>query len=127
MYGAAAVAAATGVVLLNRYDPNAADSPFPPCVFNLLTGLYCPGCGSTRCLHALVHGDVMRALEMNPLLVLALIAVPAMLAWNRGWRPRVLAPVMRPLAAPLFWLVLIPAFAIARNLPWMPFAWLAPG
>ncbi|HZH43771.1 MAG TPA: DUF2752 domain-containing protein [Lysobacter sp.] len=125
--GAAAIAAASGVWLLRSYDPNAADSPFMPCLFNALTGLYCPGCGSTRCLHALVHGDVVRALDMNPLLVLMLVAVPLLVAHSRGWRPRWLAPVMRPLASPAFWLVLLPAFTVARNLPWPPFAWMAPG
>lgn len=126
-FGTAATAAAAGVWLLRRFDPSAPDSPFPPCLFNALTGLYCPGCGATRCLHALVHGDVVRALDMNPLLVLVLVAVPLMIAWSRGWQPRALAPAMRPLLAPPFWLVLVPLFAIARNLPWAPFAWLAPG
>lgn len=52
-------------------DP--ATSPiFPPCPFYWLTGLYCPGCGSGRALHALLHGDVLVALDLNPLMVLSL-------------------------------------------------------
>jgi hypothetical protein len=31
------------------------------------------------------------------------------------------------LLAPKFWLVLLPAYWVARNLPWPPFSWLAPG
>ncbi|MFD1140618.1 DUF2752 domain-containing protein [Larkinella insperata] len=45
---------------------------FPPCPFKLLTGLECPGCGSQRCLHQLLHGRVGQAFSYNPLLVLSL-------------------------------------------------------
>ena len=36
------------------------------------TGLYCPGCGSTRALYALLHGRPGEALAMNPLLLVVL-------------------------------------------------------
>ena len=45
---------------------------FPPCLFYRLTNLYCPGCGSTRALHNLLHGDVVAAFDMNPLLVVSI-------------------------------------------------------
>ena len=45
---------------------------FPSCPFRTITGLTCPGCGSTRGLHRLLHGDVVSAFEFNPLLVVAL-------------------------------------------------------
>ena len=45
---------------------------YPPCVFNLLTGMLCPGCGGTRALHALLHGDVAAAFAFNPLLFVAM-------------------------------------------------------
>ena len=125
--GAAAIAAASGFYLLRRFDPNAVDSPFPPCMFNALTGLYCPGCGTTRALHALAHFDVPGAMAMNPLLVLFLPLIPLLIAWSIGWQPRWLRPMMRVLAEPKFWLVLLPGYWIARNLPWFPFNLLAPG
>lgn len=127
LLGAAAMAAVPGAYLLWRFDPNAADNPFPRCLFHALTGLWCPGCGTTRALHALLHGDIAGALAMNPLLLFSMLAVPAMVAWSRGWQPAWIAPAMRVVASPRFWLWLIPLFAIARNLPWPPFAWLAPG
>lgn len=123
----AASAVAGGVWWLRAFDPNQAGSPFLPCVFNALTGLHCPGCGTTRALHALVHFDVAGALAMNALVVVLIPLVPMLVAWSGGWRPAALAPLMRVAGAPALWLVLIPAFAIARNLPWAPFSWLAPG
>ena len=54
------VGIAGGVVLLYVAAPTP-DSYFPRCLFHMLTGLHCPGCGSTRCLHALVHGDLPQA------------------------------------------------------------------
>lgn len=124
---AAALVAAAGVLLLLKFDPNAADSPFPGCIFRAVTGYYCVGCGLTRALHALVHGDVARAFAMNPLGVLLIPVIPMLVAHGRGWRPRALEPLMRVLAAPKFWLLVLPIYWIARNLPWFPFTLLAPG
>ena len=45
---------------------------FPVCPFRALTGLNCPGCGTARGLHQLLHGNVLTAFELNPLLVLTL-------------------------------------------------------
>ncbi|KAF1687199.1 hypothetical protein B1992_04230 [Pseudoxanthomonas broegbernensis] len=123
----AAVAAGAGVWLLRTYDPNAAGNPFPPCMFRAFTGCYCIGCGLTRALHALVHGDLPGALSMNPLAVLLMPLMPLMVAWSGGWQPRALAPLMRWLMEPKLWLVLLPGYWIARNLPWHPFTLLAPG
>ena len=92
-----------------------------------LSGLYCPGCGSTRALHALLHGDLVQALAMNPLLVLAAPVLAAMALNAAGWAPRGSAPLWRALARPKPWLWLLLGYALARNLPWLPFAWLAPG
>lgn len=122
--GAAAVGA---TVLLRRIDPNVAGNPLPACPFYALTGLYCPGCGSTRCLHALVHFDLAHALAMNPLLVV-LLPVLALMALNAaGLRMRVLAPLLKILADPRLWLWLLIGYGVLRNLPWYPFALLAPG
>lgn len=45
---------------------------FPGCPFRALTGFTCPGCGGTRGLHCLLHGDVVAAFEFNPLLISSL-------------------------------------------------------
>lgn len=45
------------------------------CGFANLTGLPCPGCGTTRGLSALLHGEVAQALRLNPLCVPALLGL----------------------------------------------------
>lgn len=120
-------AAAMVVVVLLRVDPNSSNSILPPCPFLSLTGWLCPGCGSTRALHALLHGDLVGALAMNPLLVL-MLPVLALLAINAAgwWSPRDTL-LWRVASSPKFWLCLLLGYWIARNLPWWPFSWLAPG
>ena len=44
----------------------------PGCLFRALTGFTCPGCGTTRALHQLVHGNFSAAFQFNPLLILSL-------------------------------------------------------
>src|SRR5688572_10819664 len=44
----------------------------PGCPFLTLTGFTCPGCGTTRGLHQLLHGNLASAFQLNPLLILAL-------------------------------------------------------
>lgn len=118
---------AAGIWALRTFDPNVAGNPFLPCIFHSLTGLYCPGCGATRALHALVHFDLLRALSMNALLIvgapigglLALRALHKLPAWTDAW--------LRPIANPWLWAGLVTLFGVLRNLPWLPFSWLAPG
>ncbi|MBJ2175593.1 DUF2752 domain-containing protein [Aureibaculum sp. A20] len=39
------------------------------------TGIYCPGCGSQRAFHSLIHGDFLEALRNNIMLLLGIIAL----------------------------------------------------
>lgn len=55
------------------FDPAKGDIFFPKCPFLMLTGHRCPGCGSQRAIHSLLHGNVIHALRQN---ALAVIAIP---------------------------------------------------
>lgn len=39
----------------------------PPCLFHHLTGYYCPGCGGTRAVIALLHGRLFLSMYYHPL------------------------------------------------------------
>ena len=41
--------------------------PRIPCFFSNVLGIYCPGCGGTRAVYALLHGEFMKAVWYHPL------------------------------------------------------------
>jgi hypothetical protein len=45
---------------------------FPKCPVFYYTGLQCPGCGSQRAIHFLLHADIISALKANFLLVISI-------------------------------------------------------
>lgn len=61
---AAITVAATVLTIYYVADPSTAH--MPQCTFKLITGLDCPGCGSQRALHALLHGHIAEAMAFNP-------------------------------------------------------------
>ena len=117
--GLAVLALAAGAVA--RGDPETPGT-YPACPLAVLTGLACPGCGSLRALHDLVHGSPLAALDHNALFVVVLVT--ALLLSARGLvRPA--ARAGRPWL-PYAALVLLVLWTVLRNLPWAPFAVLAP-
>src|ERR1700761_8906128 len=78
------VAAAGMAAVVYFFNPSS-HGFYPVCRFHQLTGLNCPGCGATRALYALLHGDVLLALRDNALvLVLGAVAAGRGLWWR--WR-----------------------------------------
>jgi hypothetical protein len=113
------------LALLATVDPHE-PGHYPVCPFLASTGLYCPGCGSLRALHALSTGDPVEALARNPLVVMA---APLMVVAFAGWGVRITgrpAPHPTRVAPRWIWLLLVGvlAFAVARNLP--GWDWLSP-
>lgn len=43
-----------------------------PCIFNRITGLYCPGCGTTRAIDSLIKLDFYQALRYNAITTILL-------------------------------------------------------
>lgn len=99
----------------------------PPCPLRWLTGLPCPGCGSGRCLTALLEGDVVGALDHNVLVPFALVVLlwsaAAAVAGRTG--RRLMDPLQARHASRLMACV-VGLFWLARLVPWGPGAWLAP-
>lgn len=124
MPSAALAGAVSFGALVATVDPNE-PGLYPTCPVLALSGLYCPGCGSLRALHALAHGDLVTALERNPLFVVALaFLVVAFPSWALGrWRGTSLSwdPSIKVISLVLG---LVVAFTVLRNVP--GWTWLSP-
>ena len=59
-----------------------------PCLFQQMTGLYCPGCGGTRALMALAQGRVGAALWYHTPVVITLALAAIYLFSQTAWRLR---------------------------------------
>lgn len=118
-----ATLAGSAVVLgyLAAVDPSE-PGHYPLCPTKFLLGIDCPGCGLLRGTHALLDGDLPRALDHNVLLiVLVPLAVVLWARWTwhawRGVTPAVSARAwrMRTLVTIAAFAVLL-AFGVLRNL-----------
>ena len=110
-----ALAGAASLAYVGLIDPHRPGSPFPPCMFKLLTGWNCPGCGGLRMTYDVLHGDLAAAVTDN---VFALVALPLLLVWvvvrRRTGRP--------PFTPAVYWVigVSVMAWTVVRNLPGFP-------
>lgn len=114
-------------ITLYLFEPSSS-SIYPPSPFRALTGLYCPGCGTLRGLHQLLHGNFRAALGFNPLMLLSL---PYLIySYVRYSLPAFTNYKVRPLFIQpnwIWWIVKITlAYWILRNIPFVPFSFLAP-
>lgn len=88
--GGVAAAHIAAAAFFTSHDPYTSQI-LPQCPVLSLTGWQCPGCGSTRALYSLLHGDVAQAFVMNPLLLasyLSALLLVAMTVAERISRPR---------------------------------------
>ncbi|HEV8133130.1 MAG TPA: DUF2752 domain-containing protein [Pyrinomonadaceae bacterium] len=111
-----------GAVYVFAFEPGKTGI-FPPCVFRQLTGLQCPGCGSTRALHQLLHGHFVTAFTLNPLFVIATPLLLYVLLKYTTLSFRGITPKPNALPARYIYLifVVIVSFWILRNTPLYPF------
>ena len=99
-------------LLTLRGLPTSVLGHLPPCPIHQAFGVLCPGCGGTRALLAVLHGDLRGAWQLNPLL---LALAPFFLLYAASTLHRGVAPRL-PTSALSILLVLTLAFTIARNL-----------
>jgi len=120
---------AIALIILYFFDPASSTSNiYPPSPFRALTGLYCPGCGTLRGLHQLLHGHFLAALGLNPLMV---VSAPFLVYAYASYSLRVMTGRSLPqVFIPAVWiwrlLAVIVSYWFLRNLPIFPFSWLAP-
>ena len=111
--------------ILYTFNP-ASSALYMPCPFHKLTGFYCPGCGTLRAIHHLLHGHVVTALRLNPLMVLLLPFLGySFFAYVMGnIRGRPLPPLVVPAIAIWVFLGVVFLFWGTRNISTYPFSLL---
>ena len=62
------------------------------CIFKLMSGMPCPGCGLTRAIVLAMHGDLSGSLYFHPLGMLFVLGALLLAAvdgyvWWRSWQP----------------------------------------
>jgi putative effector of murein hydrolase LrgA (UPF0299 family) len=101
----------------------------PQCPFHVLTGLYCPGCGSQRALSSLLDGEFLQATRFNVLMVasLPLLFYSAMVqVINKTSGITLIQKIFYSSLFVRVVLIVIIVFWVVRNLPIFPFYFLSP-
>lgn len=123
---AAIVAAATLLAFSHPFDALGSGG----CPTRRFLGLYCPGCGSLRCTHALLTGDPSGAWRHNPAMIVAGLPAAVWLAIAATFTlvtGRSLTPPWRIRPAVL-WTVaaLLIGWGVVRNIPARTLDWTRP-
>lgn len=100
-----------------------------PCLFHLVTGLYCPGCGAGRACYSILHGEFLKAFCYNPLMTVLLPLIGIYTAARAvDWIVTGENHIDRKINVKfLTWvLVIVVVYGVLRNIPVFPFTLLAP-
>lgn len=85
--------------------------PILPCIFNKITGLYCPGCGITRAVNSIFHLKFKQAFQFNALIFIMPIGLIFYYTLNyRGYIK--LAKVIL-----ILMLIIVIGYGLLRNIP----------
>jgi hypothetical protein len=112
----AALAVAAAACVVRRFPP-ASSRFYPRCPVFFWLHIYCPGCGGTRALAALLHGRLDEAMHWNAMVVLFLPFAAVFLALTY-WRAMRASTFRWPSISNSLLqlsLVLIAMFTVARN------------
>ena len=95
-----------------------------PCLFHKITNLYCPGCGVTRMIDAIIHLNFKSAFSYNAYVFILIILIIVYLLINVFMYSNYKRFIKIPKHAAYVLIVLAILFAILRNLSY--FKYLAP-
>lgn len=96
------------LVMFYVYISDPVKGPILPCGFNLITGHKCPGCGMTRAVNSIMHGDPIAAFGYNKLILLIPIGLIIYLVFK----------IIGKNTEKLIWLyiIIVILYAVIRNI-----------
>lgn len=97
LYRTGLIALAVGCVVVSLYfGVILKHFEMPPCVFSTYLQTYCPGCGGTRAVEALLHGRILESVWCHPIVLYTVIVFGGFMLTQslerlgvrhvRGWR-----------------------------------------
>lgn len=101
---------------------------FARCPFHFATGFHCPGCGSQRAAHDLLHFRIGEAVQHNLMLIVVIVIVlsKAYAMTTKKYAPAYYYNLGHQSYFTTSLVVLVFAYWILRNIPLTPFTYLAP-
>ena len=95
-----------------------------PCPIHELTGFYCPGCGITRLLFALIHGHIKEAFMYNQLVFIMLpfllfYVVYSVYLYITDKKDNIISRI--PKFVFVILLIIVLAWGVIRNLSFFPY------
>jgi len=118
-----------GVIAFFYFNINPSEVDFMlKCPLYSTTGIYCPGCGSQRALHHLLHADFIKAAHSNILLLVGLISAiyHYSLPFINSYFNKNFKSIFNKNKNVMLVLILVILFWVLRNIPHYPFTLLAP-
>lgn len=104
------------LIMLYTYLENLLNRLSSECYFRTHWKLYCPGCGGTRALLALMHGDLLLSLKYNPVTLLFLLNVLATIILSLIKKKKGKYPTSKiRLILDITLLIFIIVFSVLRN------------
>lgn len=111
-------------------DPEVANGEglFPKCPFHVLTDLHCPGCGSQRAIHDLLHFRIGEALLHNVTIIIITVVFLAKLYafFSKRYFKKYYYNLSHKAYFTYAIVIFVFAYWILRNIPHAPFTMLAP-
>lgn len=100
----------------------------PKCPFYLFTGFHCPGCGSQRAFHEILHGNLWTGLQHNFLIILAVLIVSYKIIMSFIYKSssNKTQNLLYHNSTPWVIFGIVMLFWVLRNIPLEPFIILAP-
>lgn len=110
-------------------NPSDKGTVFLRCPSNFIFGINCPGCGSQRAIHHLLHFDILEALRFNALLTIMfpfIIYITLIWLYNFIFEKQIRIKLFynNKFVWTLFFLVIV--YGIIRNINVYPFTLITP-
>ncbi|HHT98076.1 MAG TPA: DUF2752 domain-containing protein [Clostridiales bacterium] len=108
---------ALGIISLSVfvYFKDPFEGPILPCLFNKITGFYCPGCGMTRAVNSIFNLKFYQAFSFNALIFIMPIPLAIYYVVDYKKKPRMAKYIL------ILMVIIAVGYGVLRNIPHFDF------